>query len=673
MSAIKEVLSRKMFSQGGLLGPEKPKEPTGILASSEPLMRAAKFANGGINLGLAPQELYRPGAVKENVSDNFMYDPASIREPIPTMPPVRNLSTDPSFVSIQDVPKSEFLTDDDLRYASDSASLTDSNARNPNYLTYPYIGRQVQPGEDIMKLLSGTEGLSSIEARERAVRADQRADQQFKKSLFPGSDVGSTDVKDVRPSTDSGLQRIAMPTTDDSSIKKIVKDVSPDTAPSDDSEPENIDLDNKPPEDNLKEKQSLESFLDKVKAEDLTKTDIAELKKKIAAAFDPLEESPTTEGLLLAELGASIMNKGFTQGLVDGLPKITAYHDAQFKAKQKRKDDVSALAVGEFIKNEGLDRDLEKNRQAELAKTDSYLLLGSNDDWSNAGYDKITATSSPKYLSARQAKALSEAGVNVVAIDDISKDLVSLISPAGPAPDPANYTNITTTPFDKEFGIATPIYSLKGKAPGIKGYIENPEVLVLGKAYGQAALDVQGLKDIVDEIADFNQNNLTGFKSVLNKAATAASGVLNASPGLKKEINGYLKSVRAGQLNDVSKADTKKRMLAAAIAPILLGESGKTISDQDRDRVALIIGLGAENADGLRALGGDKLFNQLANTEDKLKQTLDVLNESLKRRSKAINATMTAELTRHGRSWKDAGLTDPNSEAGFEFDATKDL
>jgi len=673
MSAIKEVLSRKMFSQGGLLGPEKPKEPTGILASSEPLMRAAKFANGGINLGLAPQELYRPGAVKENVSDNFMYDPASIREPIPTMPPVRNLSTDPSFVSIQDVPKSEFLTDDDLRYASDSASLTDSNARNPNYLTYPYIGRQVQPGEDIMKLLSGTEGLSSIEARERAVRADQRADQQFKKSLFPGSDVGSTDVKDVRPSTDSGLQRIAMPTTDDSSIKKIVKDVSPDTAPSDDSEPENIDLDNKPPEDNLKEKQSLESFLDKVKAEDLTKTDIAELKKKIAAAFDPLEESPTTEGLLLAELGASIMNKGFTQGLVDGLPKITAYHDAQFKAKQKRKDDVSALAVGEFIKDEGLDRDLEKNRQAELAKTDSYLLLGSNDDWSNAGYDKITATSSPKYLSARQAKALSEAGVNVVAIDDISKDLVSLISPAGPAPDPANYTNITTTPFDKEFGIATPIYSLKGKAPGIKGYIENPEVLVLGKAYGQAALDVQGLKDIVDEIADFNQNNLTGFKSVLNKAATAASGVLNASPGLKKEINGYLKSVRAGQLNDVSKADTKKRMLAAAIAPILLGESGKTISDQDRDRVALIIGLGAENADGLRALGGDKLFNQLANTPGKLEQTLDVLNESLKRRSKAINATMTSELTRHGRSWKDAGLTDPNPEAGFEFDATKDL
>jgi hypothetical protein len=47
MSAIKEVLSRKMFSQGGLLGPEKPREPTGILASSEPLMKAAKFANGG--------------------------------------------------------------------------------------------------------------------------------------------------------------------------------------------------------------------------------------------------------------------------------------------------------------------------------------------------------------------------------------------------------------------------------------------------------------------------------------------------------------------------------------------------------------------------------------------------------------------------------------------------
>ena len=454
-----------------------------------------------------------------------------------------------------------------------------------------------------------------------------------------------SDSDPIKDATEEFFNRSAR--SDDSNIKKIVKDVAPDTASSlydpesDDSEPENIALDDKSSEDNLKEKQSLESFLDKVKTEDLTQTDIEELKKKIAAAFDPLEESPTTEGLLLAELGASIMNKGFTQGLVDGLPKITAYHDAQFKAKQKRKDDVSALAVGEFIKDKGLARDLEKDRRKELAKTDSYLLLGSNADWSNAGYDKITATSSPKYLSAGQAKALSEAGVNVVAIDDISKDLVSLISPAGPAPDPTNYTNITTTPFKEEFGISTPIYSLKGKAPKIKGYIEDPEVLVLGKAYAQAAQDVQGLKDVVDDIASFNQKDLTGYRSALTKAATAVSG-LTGNKAVTNYLNQQLKAVDAGKIGYTTKADITKRLLAAQIAPMILGESGKTISDPDRQRVANIIGLGAEDLEGLRKLGADAIFNKFLQTPGALEDTLKVLNESLDRRSKALNATRSS-------------------------------
>jgi hypothetical protein len=59
MSAIKDVLSRKLFSQGGLLEPEQGRNTGGILASSEPLMEAAKFANGGarFELGDAPTSL----------------------------------------------------------------------------------------------------------------------------------------------------------------------------------------------------------------------------------------------------------------------------------------------------------------------------------------------------------------------------------------------------------------------------------------------------------------------------------------------------------------------------------------------------------------------------------------------------------------------------------------
>jgi hypothetical protein len=47
VSAIKDVLSRKLFSKGGLLEPQQGRNIGGIIASSEPLMNAARFANGG--------------------------------------------------------------------------------------------------------------------------------------------------------------------------------------------------------------------------------------------------------------------------------------------------------------------------------------------------------------------------------------------------------------------------------------------------------------------------------------------------------------------------------------------------------------------------------------------------------------------------------------------------
>ena len=674
MSAIKDVLSRKLFSQGGLLEPEQGRNTGGILASSEPLMEAAKFANGGarFDLGAAPSSL---DAAARSAPDRFnAYDALTgvgkkLYQGITNFDPFSPGPDEPSRADVAARGVGDIV---DYYGGVDKIpfGVKRSHQNLKDYLMRPgeefLLNRMYLPGEapatpeDIS--LDYSEKNRAALAAEAVAKREKDVQDAASRTVPTDSLFSSTDsIKDAVGNFFSRSNR--------SSDAKLDDAVSGASSKLYEAEAEDIVLDeDKTAEGNLEEKQSLESFLDKVKSGDLKEVDIAALKKRIGDAFDPLEENPTTEGLLLAELGASIMSKGFKKGVVDGLPKITAYHDSQFKAKQKRKDDVTALAVGEFLKDKGIEREIERDKQKELSKTNSYLFLGSSDDWTSAGYEKINASSSPKYLSARQAKALSEAGVNVVSIDDISKDFISYISPAGPKLDPANYNNESYSPFKEEFGISTPIKFLSGKAPGVKGYIDDSEVLVLGKAYQQATLDVQGLKTIVDDIASFDQDSLTGYKSVLNKAATAASGVLNASPGLQKEINGYLKSANAGNINDISGIDTKKRMLAAAIAPILLGESGKTISDQDRDRIALIIGLGTEDANGLRALGGDKLFNQLATTPKKLEQVLVVLNDSLKRRSGAINATMESELTRHGRVWKDTGLTDPNAPKA-EFNA----
>ena len=635
MSAIKEVLSRKLFSQGGLLEPEQGRNLGGIIASSEPLMEAAKFANGGANfqLGAAPQSLYNLESMQgQTATAPFdpldFYDPVSIKEPAPTvMPPVRNLSTDPSFVSAADlsIPLDD-MTDDDLRFVSDSASLTDSNARNPNYINYPYIGRQVQPGEDIMKLLSGTEGLSSLAARERAVRADQRADKQVTKALFPGSDVG--------------------PTTD--------------AAPPD----------GKDAEYNIKQKESFEMFLSGLEKEETTEFDIEALKKKIGEAFDPLEKNPTTEGLLLAELGASIMNKGFKKGVLEGLPKITAYHDAQFKAKQKRKDDITTLALTDFFRKTEADRGLEKEQFKEDIDTNSFVIFGSDNNW-NKNYEPLSYTN--KSLTNEQAKALTEKGVDLIKASDITASYLlartTFKNGTTPPLDPKYYKGVQTTPWEI-FGDKTVLNYLVGASKGVENWISPNETTALYSGYKSALQDTLNLKQSIDDMNSVNKDNVTGIKGALQAATSSLSGI-----GLSEEyLQPALDALDAGKLDDRAILIIRQRMFAAKIAPILLGESGKTISDGDRVRVGDAIGL-RESADGIRNYGGVELFNVLLDNPKKFDEVIKILNDSLVNRGNDANNILHAEMTRLNISFDQVtkGQEAPVAAVALtaEFDATK--
>lgn len=680
MSAIKDVLSRKLFSQGGLLEPQQGRNIGGIIASSEPLMNAARFANGGANfqLGAAPSSLDAAARSKPdrfNVYDSLAAAGKNIYQGI------KGITNFDPFLPGPDEPS---RADADARGVEDivdyyggvdkiPSGLKGSQQSLKNYLMQPgeefLLNRMYLPeerpatSEDIS--LDYSEKNRAALAAEAVAKREKDVQDAASRTVPTDSLFSNTDsIKDAVGDFFSRSNR--------SSDAKLDDAVSGASSKLYEAEAEDIVLDeDKTAEGNLEEKQSLESFLDKVKSGDLKEVDIDALKKRIGEAFDPLEKNPTTEGLLLAELGASIMNKGFKKGVLEGLPKITAYHDSQFKAKQKRKDDVTALAVGEFLKDKGIEREIERDKQKELSKTNSYLFLGNNDDWTSAGYDKINASSSPKYLSARQAKALSEAGVNVVAMKDFSADIISYFRPGQTLADPKYYDNKSTTPFLPEFGISTPINYLVGNIPEVDNNIIGKEKLVLGKAYVQAANDVQGLKNIVDDIARFKQKDLTGYKSVLTKTATAVSG-LTGSKDITDYLNRQLKAVDAGKIGSTAAVDITKRLLAAQIAPMILGESGKTISDPDRQRVANIIGLGAEDLVGLRKMGADAIFNAFLITPGALEKTLEVLNASLQRRSKAINDTMESELTRFGIGWKDTGLTDPSApKADFKTSSVK--
>tara|TARA_R110000824_G_scaffold213684_1_gene399978 strand:+ start:138 stop:2366 length:2229 start_codon:yes stop_codon:yes gene_type:complete len=96
MSAIKDVLSRKLFSQGGLLEPEQSRNTGGILASSQPLMEAAKFANGGANYTRAQLNDLVPTTVQGEGGLN-KFNPANFYLPgeEPGVQTYNNLGFDP--------------------------------------------------------------------------------------------------------------------------------------------------------------------------------------------------------------------------------------------------------------------------------------------------------------------------------------------------------------------------------------------------------------------------------------------------------------------------------------------------------------------------------------------------------------------------------------------------
>jgi len=52
-------------------------------------------------------------------------------------------------------------------------------------------------------------------------------------------------------------------------------------------------------------------------------------------------------------------------------------------------------------------------------------------------------------------------------------------------------------------------------------------------------------------------------------------------------------------LSGATQFDVMQRMMAAKFAPLLLGESGKTISDQDRQRVAALLGINLDTGEAL--------------------------------------------------------------------------
>lgn len=89
----------------------------------------------------------------------------------------------------------------------------------------------------------------------------------------------------------------------------------------------------------------------------------------------------------------------------------------------------------------------------------------------------------------------------------------------------------------------------------------------------------------------------------------------------------YANAILGTELTPATKYEKIMNVLAAQLAPDLLGESGRTISDQDRRRVAEILGMNVTERDGMLFFEGFQDFSQKSDKD--LMATLVLLDQQL--------------------------------------------
>jgi hypothetical protein len=136
--------------------------------------------------------------------------------------------------------------------------------------------------------------------------------------------------------------------------------------------------------------------------------------------------------------------------------------------------------------------------------------------------------------------------------------------------------------------------TLQGTLSGLPPIIAGDKDRILS-IYSTAMDDSDNLLALTAEsMALLDTGEVTGFEGAASRLATRAAAALPDGLAASLGIDPENQQVSAAQQFDVI-----QRVLAAQLAPMLLGESGRTISDADRQRVAQILGVAIDEKGGL--------------------------------------------------------------------------
>jgi hypothetical protein len=374
------------------------------------------------------------------------------------------------------------------------------------------------------------------------------------------------------------------------------------------------------------------------------KFDAEALKKEIDALLPRTKGDPEMEGLLLAMVGAAIMGgespdawTNIGQGVTKSLPALINFKGKQAEAERAREMTVAKLAIETKLSREtenranirGIEKEQRAGTTAErvAARKDADLIrkenritkmytvlkdatipMNSIDPEAPEGEMFKVPALMTFPLNKASAQRLSGLGVSIASgvkidYDDIvtANTKVSGISGLTLKQMNALTENQKMTVFKFGTSPGAQIWFRTPKESGVRTGYATQDAMQSGmwkklysayKSYQDPLIVLYSRFDTLKQyvnadgsLSDDGKSKVTGYNVIKERIGDKLKGM---GFGWSKNLGTAL--LGGKKQSTISKFEAEARIVLAQIAPLYLGESGRTISDADRIRVALALG-----------------------------------------------------------------------------------
>jgi hypothetical protein len=452
--------------------------------------------------------------------------------------------------------------------------------------------------------------------------------------------------------------------------------------------------------------------------------DIETLKAEMEALLPTVEDDPQMKGMHLILLGASIAGgtssnpwTNVAQGISQQMPNIIKYRASQTAAKRSRETTIAKLAIEQKLgiqseqraearkiaaEERGFAIDIQKDLFEKSIAEESYTVaIGTTIDASAINPDatgKITIPFGTSFsLTKDQMDFFSNNNIPLIPTKNLTLKDIRLAAIGTSVPDPSKITpkewkqlskmdeqTIFRNHLNKGVGIKYNARFPEAGAiqlyPGYdfsKSTVDNSEVLHVQNSYKRATKDHS---ELFTELNGLRKIALTKGMTGPERLKEQFASALRGYAGTDKDSMAYHIAnsiLGGGGVSTYNAFNAKARLILAKIAPILLGESGKTISDGDRVRVALALGIDIErqvNKDGtVTWLLGETPFKNILVNPKAISHAITEVQRALSRNLEDINMEMAGFYMRHNRNvpggvWEEKGMLEDVYKQDYDWD-----